>query len=88
MDQISLYLEKFKTIGSKREKVFKIVHDAVKSETGIELTKEEVRVDNSIKISKSGSEKAEIFLNKKKIEERISRDLEREFNITGGKGII
>lgn len=77
MEQISLYLEKFKNLEVKGDKLKQSVIDVLKEEVGVELNKKDILIlkNGTIKILKIGPEKSVVFLNKKKIEEKIEKQI-------------
>lgn len=77
MEQISFYLEKFKNLKLKDEDLKKRIRKIVLEESGVELEKKDVVVlkNGSVKIYKTGSEKAAIFLSKNKIEDKINKEI-------------
>ncbi len=72
MQQISLYLEAFKSIGLEGELFKEVVAEAVKKYTGIILEKKNVTVkDNTIYLSISPGGKSEVFMKRDKISEYV-----------------
>ncbi len=77
MEQISFYLKKFENLGLKESNIKKVVVECVKDASGIDLLVDDIEVnDNQIKIKRVGIEKAEIFINKSKIESLIKERLQ------------
>lgn len=78
MQQIEIYLEKFKDFGLKDKLFKKDIIEIIKEETGVELEEEDLNIQQSgiIRINVSGASKSEIFINKKKIQDRMERILE------------
>ncbi|HMO78755.1 MAG TPA: hypothetical protein PJ997_01460 [Candidatus Paceibacterota bacterium] len=76
MQQISFYLKKFFNLELKDSNLKKIIIESVKEVCNIELTTKDIDVQKKIvKINKVGVEKTEIFINKKKIQEKINLKL-------------
>lgn len=73
MEQINLYLKKFKNFKPKNEDLKKTIIKIIKKITKIEVKKDEIIILKSgeVKIKKTGPEKTEIYLNKKIIEKEI-----------------
>ncbi|MDA8611250.1 hypothetical protein N9L18_00065 [Candidatus Pacebacteria bacterium] len=78
MQQIEIYLEKFKDFGLK-DKLFKQeISKIIKEEVNVDLKEEDVSMINgTIRINVSGSAKSEIFIKKKSIQNK----LEKRFDI-------
>ncbi len=73
MNQISLYLKKYENFGFKEADLKKKIIEIVKKETGVELDKEMISVnDMTANISISGAGKAEMFMKRKIIEDQIN----------------
>lgn len=77
MEQISLYLKKFEKLEIKGDKLKNKVIEIIKENFDINLEKEEIIILKTgvIKISKIGSEKTIIFLNKDKIENILNKEI-------------
>lgn len=73
MNQISLYLKKYENFGFKELDLKKKIIEIVKKETGVELSKENILVnDMTANINVSGAAKAELFMKRKIIEQQIN----------------
>lgn len=77
MEQISLYLEKYKRFGFKTQIVKETLIAIIKKKFGVELTKDDIDVKNGeVRINISGPLKSEIFINKDSIKEELNNSLE------------
>ena len=75
MQQIEIYLQKFKDFGLKEELFKEKIINVVKEEVGIDLKKEEIDVkDGNIRINISGPAKTEVFIKRKIIQEKLEKD--------------
>jgi hypothetical protein len=77
MQQIEIYLQKFKDFGLKekilKEKVCKII----KEETKVFIKEEDIDLKNGVlRINISGAGKSEIFIKRNKIKERLESNLD------------
>lgn len=73
MDQISLFLKKYENLGFKELDLKRRIISVVKEETGLELKNDDIQInEKTIRLNVSGAAKAEIFLKRGKIEEKIS----------------
>jgi hypothetical protein len=78
MNQISLYLAKFKHLRLESDLVRETVASAIKDELGAVLDKEKINFrDGNLTISVTGPLKTEIVLKKDLILKRINKDLEK-----------
>jgi hypothetical protein len=77
MEQISFYLKRFETLEIKGDKLKEKIIKIIKENLNINLKKEEINIlkNGNIKISKIGSEKTVIFLNKEKIENILNKEI-------------
>lgn len=77
MEQISFYLKKFETLEVKGDKLKEKIIKVIKELLDIDLEKNNILIlkTGEIKISEIGSKKTVIFLNKKKIEEKINKEI-------------
>ncbi|HMP67316.1 MAG TPA: hypothetical protein PKA60_01025 [Candidatus Paceibacterota bacterium] len=76
MQQISFYLKKFENIQPKDSALKKIIIKVVDDLLKIKLEEREIEVfDGRVNIKKTGSEKTEIFINRKKIQKQIEQSL-------------
>ena len=77
MEQISFYLKRFETLEIKGDKLKEKIIKVLKDRLDININKAEINILKTgvIKISKIGSEKAVIFLNKNKIEEVLNKEI-------------
>lgn len=74
MENISLYLEKFKSLGLKEKKYKEIVVQAIKNVCGSKINEKDVsHNDGEVVIKVSGPKKAAIFLYKEKIIKEIKK---------------
>lgn len=73
MDQISLYLKKYEKFGFPERDLKKKIIEVVKEETGLELDNKLITVrDMTVTISVSGAAKAELFMKRNIIENKIN----------------
>lgn len=77
MEQISFYLKKFETLEVKGDKLKEKIIKTIKELLDIDLEKNSILIlkTGEVKISEIGSKKTVIFLNKKKIEEKINKEI-------------
>lgn len=77
MQNIAIYLEKFKTLGLKERESKDLVIDVVKNICGFTLSpKQIVSKDGEITCNVTGSQKAVLFLYKSKVIEEIKKMLD------------
>ncbi|NCS98704.1 hypothetical protein GW764_00795 [Candidatus Parcubacteria bacterium] len=75
MEQISFYLKKFETLEIKgdklKEKIIKLISEIL----DVEIDKKNILIlkTGEVKIKEVGSKKTIIFLNKKKIEDKLNK---------------
>jgi len=82
MKQISFYLKKFEKIDLQDSLIKKIIIKEIKDITKVEVKNSELEIrGNQINIKKIGPEKSQIFINKKKIEEKIESKILSEIDI-------
>lgn len=73
MDQISLYLKKYENFGFKERDLKLKLIEVIKEETGLDLDKDLISIrDMTVNISVSGAAKAELFMKRNIIENRIN----------------
>ena len=84
MNNISLFLQKYLSLGFKEEKIKNIIIETIKEVCNVEITKKQIKVtDQNINIEVFGAEKSEIFINKDKITEQIkSKISENGYNFS------
>lgn len=82
MQNISLYLEKFKSLGLKDKQSKDLVIEVIKDVCGVSLTsKQVVSKGSEFVCNVTGSQKAVLFLNKEKVIEEVQKRL-------GGSGEV
>lgn len=73
MNQISLYLKKYETIGFQEQDLKKKIIEIIQKETGVELSNNSIKInDATAVISISGAAKAELFIKRKLIEDQLN----------------
>lgn len=83
MDQISIYLEKFKNYGFKEIQQKELVIETIEELFDVKLERKNIKINNGeILISISGPLKSEIFIQKSKLIESIQNKLRGKL---GGK---
>lgn len=77
MQQISIFLDKYKRFGFKDQIVKETLITIIKEKFGDELKREDIDIkDGNLNIKVSGPLKSEIFLNKELIREELNTRLE------------
>lgn len=72
MENISIYLEKFKSVGFKQREMKDIVIGVLKDKINIVLEREDIDLNNELmRVNISGVEKSEFFINKNSIQKEI-----------------
>lgn len=78
MQNISIYLEKFKDLGLKESQTKDMVVEVAKDVANINISREDVQYkDGEVSIQTSGTAKASIFLNKEKILRGLKKRLDK-----------
>ena len=68
MFNIAFYLEKYSSIGLKEKNIKNFLIEAIREGSGVEITSEKIKITpNLISLNISGAGKAEVFMNKEKI---------------------
>ena len=80
MDQISLYLEKFKNYGFEEIQIKELVVLSIKEMFGSDIGRKSIKINNGeVIISVTGPLKSEIFIQKKKLIETIKNKIKDNF---------
>jgi hypothetical protein len=78
MNQISLYLSKYKHLGLEEKLVKEKVLEVLNNEFNFEVESNQISFRNSnLRINITGPQKTEIVLNKEKITEALNKELEK-----------
>jgi hypothetical protein len=78
MNNISFLLQKYLSLGLKEDNIKNTIIKSINDVCGITVDKSNVKVGGeSINIDVYGVEKAEIFINKQKIEDQIKIEIEK-----------
>lgn len=75
MEQISFYLKKFETLEIKGDKLKEKIINLISEVLDVKVDKKNILIlkTGEIKIKELGSKKTVIFLNKKKIEDKLNK---------------
>lgn len=83
MEQISIYLDKFKNYGFQDLQLKKIVEETIFEMFGVSLGTKKIKINNGeISVKISGPLKSEIFIRKGKLIEKLNSKIK---NKAGGK---
>lgn len=76
MENISIYLEKFKNYGFDKLRIKEVVISVFKDNLNVELSRKDIDFNGeNIRINLSGSGRSEFFINKKYIQNEIIKRL-------------
>lgn len=76
MENISIYLEKFKNYGFDKLRIKEVVISVFKDNLNVELSRKDIDFNGeNIRINLSGSSRSEFFINKKYIQNEIIKRL-------------
>lgn len=76
MENISIYLEKFKNYGFEKIKIKEVVISVFKDNLGVVLDRKDIDFNGeNIRINLSGSKRSEFFINKNLIQKEVVKRL-------------
>jgi hypothetical protein len=83
MEQITLYLEKFKRFGFKNQILKEVVMSVVKDELGLILERGDIDLkDGVVRIKVSGAAKSELFIKKELIQKKVLEQIKDQGDIS------